>query len=67
AQWRDGDTPVFVPSAALGSAVAVGVDEAVQALAWLNGETMARPDRLARLGAVKGTTAGTTAGATTGP
>ncbi|MEK6422658.1 MAG: class I SAM-dependent methyltransferase [Burkholderia gladioli] len=53
-QWRDGETPVFVPSAALGSAVAVGVDEAVQALAWLNGEPVARPERLARLGVVAG-------------
>ncbi|GAB7536256.1 hypothetical protein [Burkholderia sp. 3C] len=45
---------MFVPSAALGSGVAVGVDEAKQARAWLAGEAVARPDRLARLGVVSG-------------
>ncbi|WP_414443577.1 class I SAM-dependent methyltransferase [Burkholderia sp. 22PA0106] len=52
--WRDGETPVFVPSAALGGGVAAGVDEAKQARAWLAGEAVARPDRLARLGVVSG-------------
>ncbi|MBN3819188.1 methyltransferase domain-containing protein [Paraburkholderia sp. Se-20369] len=54
ASSADDATPAFVPSEALGSGVAVNADEAKQALRWIAGEALPRPDRLARLGVLRG-------------
>ncbi|KVN20956.1 methyltransferase [Burkholderia stagnalis] len=54
ASSADDATPAFVPCEALGSGIAVKADEATQALRWIAGEAMPRPDRLARLGVLRG-------------
>ncbi|RDV00296.1 class I SAM-dependent methyltransferase [Trinickia dinghuensis] len=51
----DATTPAFVPSELLGTGLAVGAEEAAQALRWIAGEAMQPPLRLARLGVLQGT------------
>ncbi|CAG9191541.1 Methyltransferase [Burkholderia gladioli] len=57
AALASGGTPaatVFVPCEVLGNGVAVSGEEAAQALAWLAGKPVACPERLARLGVLRG-------------
>lgn len=50
----DDAAPAFVPSELLGNGLAVSPDEAAQALRWIAGEAMPRPERLARVGVLRG-------------
>ncbi|ALX45823.1 methyltransferase regulatory domain-containing protein [Burkholderia humptydooensis] len=50
----DDAAPAYVPCEPLGNGIAVSPDEAAQALRWIAGDATPRPDRLARIGVLRG-------------
>ncbi|AVR06336.1 class I SAM-dependent methyltransferase [Burkholderia thailandensis] len=46
--------PTFAPCEPLGGGIAVSADEAAKALRWIAGDAAPRPDRLARVGVLRG-------------